>query len=106
MGNMKILCEKICDNPLKIAETQFQNAKTRFQKAKTRVQKAKTRVQNAETDWSRISFASTWMEIAQKICLRVSLQGKLDLYKMDIFIIQTLLTFKVICCTTIKPVSI
>ena len=31
---MKILCEKNCDNPLKIAETQFQNAKTGFQKLK------------------------------------------------------------------------
>ena len=54
MGNMKILVKKLVI-PLKIAETQYQNAKTRFQ--------------NAETTQSRISFASTWMEITQKICL-------------------------------------
>ena len=64
--------EKMGDNPLKIAETRFENAKTRLQKAKTRFQ-------NSETAMSRISFASTWMEIAQKNCLyRVPEDGGLQ----------------------------
>ena len=40
-----------------------------FQRDETRFQNAKTRLQNAKTAWSRISLASTWTEIAQKICL-------------------------------------
>ena len=46
----------IGQNPLKIPET--------------RIQSAKTRCQNAETAQSRISLASIWMEVAQKICLQ------------------------------------
>ena len=49
--------EIIVQNPLEIPENRIQNAKTGFQ--------------NAETAQSRISFASTWMEVAQKNCLTV-----------------------------------
>ena len=42
------------------------NSETRFQKAETRFQKAETRFQNAKTALSRIFFARTGMDSAQK----------------------------------------
>ena len=42
------------------------NSKTRFQKAETRFQNVETRFQNAKTALSRIFFARTWMDSAQK----------------------------------------
>ena len=40
--------------------------KIRFQKAETRLQNAETRFQNAKTPLSRIFFARTWVDSAQK----------------------------------------
>ena len=44
----------------------LKNSETRFQKAETRFQNAETRFQNAKTALSRIFFARTWMDSAQK----------------------------------------
>ena len=44
----------------------LKNSETGFQKAETRFQNAETRFQNTETALSRIFFARTWMDSAQK----------------------------------------
>ena len=44
----------------------LKNSETGFQKAETRFQNAETRFQNAKTALSRIFFARTWMDSAQK----------------------------------------
>ena len=44
----------------------LKNSETRFQKAETRFQNAETRFQNAKTALSRIFFARTGMDSAQK----------------------------------------
>ena len=51
---------------LKNSETRFQKGETRFQNAETRFQNAETRFQNAKTALSRIFFARTGMDSAQK----------------------------------------
>ena len=51
---------------LKNSETRFQKAETRFQKAETRFQNAETCFQNAKTALSRIFFARSGMDSAQK----------------------------------------
>ena len=57
----------------------FRNAETGFQNAEIRFQNAETRFENAETPLSRILFARTWMDFAQK-SLYVVLQFKINLY--------------------------
>ena len=44
----------------------LKNSETCFQKAETRFQNAETSFQNAKTALSRIFFAWTWMDTAQK----------------------------------------
>ena len=44
----------------------LKDSETGFQKAETRFQNAETRFQNAKTVLSRIFFARTWMDSAQK----------------------------------------
>ena len=44
----------------------LKNSETRFQKAETRFQNAETRFQNPKTALSRIFFARTGMDSAQK----------------------------------------
>ena len=51
---------------LKNSETRFQKGETRFQKGETRFQNAETCFQNAQTALSRIFFARTGMDSAQK----------------------------------------
>ena len=51
---------------IKMKKFVLKNSETRFQKAETRFQNAETRFQNAKTALSRIFFARTWMDSAQK----------------------------------------
>ena len=49
----------------------LKNSETRFQKGETRFQNAETRFQNAKTALSRIFFARTGMDSAQKKSLQI-----------------------------------
>ena len=50
----------------KIKKFVLGNSETRFQKAETRFQNAEAHFQNAKAASSRIFFARTWMDSAQK----------------------------------------
>ena len=71
----------------------LKNGETRFQKAETRFQKAETRFQNAKTAFSRIFFARTWMDSAQKKAWEVPLS-------YDHNWINLIFRLWVCCCTS------
>ena len=47
----------------------LKNAYTGFQNAEIHFQNTETRFENTETPWSRIFFARTWMDVAEKSLL-------------------------------------
>ena len=64
----------------------FRNAETGFQNAEIRFQNAETRFENAETPQSRILFARTWMDFAQK----KACQGQIVVVdcRMSLYLVQ------------------